>query len=89
MRAQMHNFSFWTKCVNPDELKRDYKSKLNVAGFSILNLCEYHFKPHGYTLLFLLGESHLAIHTFPEEQQTYVELTSCVKDPFVRFIHNL
>ena len=34
-------------------------------------------EPEGYTALWLLGESHFAIHTFPEEQKTYIELSSC------------
>lgn len=44
------------------------------------------FDPFGYTCLILLSESHLAIHTFPERGKAYIELTSCVHDPFYRFI---
>ena len=47
-----------------------------------------HFEPIGYTALFLLSESHFAIHTFPEHNQTYIELTSCVKKQFDYFIKN-
>ena len=42
-----------------------------------------------YTSLYLLGESHFAIHTFPEENSTYIELVSCVKDKFDNFLKNI
>ena len=41
------------------------------------------------TALFLLSESHFAIHTFPEENTTYIELSSCIKLPFDNFIKSL
>jgi S-adenosylmethionine/arginine decarboxylase-like enzyme len=50
---------------------------------------EYYFKPQGYSSLYLLSESHFAIHTFPEENQTYIELTSCVKKQFDKFIKSI
>ena len=39
-----------------------------------------------YTKLWLLGESHLALHTFPEENKDYVELSSCNVAYFDAFI---
>lgn len=48
------------------------ESKLNVLDFT-----EHYFTPQGYTALWLLSESHLAVHTFPEEQKSYIELSSC------------
>jgi S-adenosylmethionine decarboxylase len=40
-------------------------------------------------VLFLLSESHFAIHTFPEEGQSYIELSSCVFEPFLKFVSNI
>lgn len=37
----------------------------------------------------VLGESHFAIHTFPEENRAYIELSSCVDLPFNKFKKNL
>ena len=53
------------------------------SGFQILDKCEHYFPVQGYTGLWLLSESHFAIHTFPEEDKTYIELTSCVSPPFL------
>lgn len=48
--------------------------------------CHAMFDPFGYTAMFLLSESHLAIHTFPERGKTYIELTSCVEPQYRRFL---
>jgi S-adenosylmethionine/arginine decarboxylase-like enzyme len=89
MKAQIHNYSCWINETNPTILYDMFMEKLNKAGFGVENVVEKHFKPQGYTALFLLSESHFAIHTFPEENQTYIELSSCIKTPFDNFIKSL
>ena len=86
MRAQMFSFSSWITETDPKALFLQFSEMLKKSGFGIENVIEKHFEPFGYTALFLLSESHFAIHTFPEEKQTYIELTSCVKHPFNNFI---
>jgi S-adenosylmethionine decarboxylase len=83
--AQMFNRSGWIPEVDPDILGRIFEAALLRAGFKILNFCEHHFEPQGWTALWLLGESHFAIHTFPEEGRSYIELSSCVEEPFRKF----
>ena len=41
------------------------------SGFKILNKIEQYVEPMGYTGLFLLAESNLAIHSFPEDPSPY------------------
>lgn len=67
----------WVNITDHTELKVKFEKHLNISGFQILNFVEHHFSPYGYTCLWLLGESHLAIHTFPEFSKTYFELCSC------------
>lgn len=86
MQAKIYNYQSWIAETNPTELKEKFESLLNQAGFGILQVVEHNFKPYGYTALFLLSESHFAIHTFPEENTTYIELSSCVKNQFDTFI---
>lgn len=59
------------------------------ATFNVLNFTEYHFEPEGWTALWLLGESHLAIHTFPEHGTSYLELSSCMMDKYIWFLEDL
>lgn len=89
MKAEMHNFSTWINNCNPEEIINYYSLLLISSGFGIESIQEKHFNPHGYTALFLLSESHFAVHTFPEVEKTYIELSSCVKGPFDKFIKAL
>lgn len=89
MKAQMYNYSSWIEETNPTELFDKFIIILNNAGFRVEDVIEKHFEPQGYTALFLLSESHFAIHTFPEQGQTYIELSSCIKKPFDNFLKQL
>lgn len=82
----MHNFSDWVPETDPSTLHTYYSRLLKHSGFNVLQVCDHHFEPHGYTALYLLGESHFAVHTFPERQLTYIELSSCVRGPFTAFV---
>lgn len=37
------------------------------SGAHVLNVSTKEFNPHGVTVLVLLSESHLSIHTYPEK----------------------
>ena len=86
MKAQIFNYNTWVNETDPKILKEKYCKILKQSDFGILDKIEYHFKPYGYTLLVLLSESHFAIHTFPEENKSYIELSSCVKKQYNKFI---
>jgi S-adenosylmethionine decarboxylase len=45
--------------------------------FSILNKSEHVFQPQGLTILYLLSESHLSVHTFPERNYIAIDLYTC------------
>lgn len=84
MKAQIWNKRKWIKEVDPYILKNKYSQMIKESGFTILSFTEHHFMPVGWTGIWLLAESHLAIHTFPEEGKTYIELSSCNKKYFKR-----
>ena len=86
MKAKMYNWNKWVSETDPQRLDGKYKPALEKAGFKILKEIEHHFTPYGFTKLYLLAESHFAIHTFPEENKTYLELTSCVEKQYLRFL---
>lgn len=87
MKAQMYNYKEWIEETNPFILREKYTKLLKDSGFGILTFSEYHFEPFGYTALWLLSESHFAIHTFPEENKTYIELSSCIKKQYDLFVN--
>lgn len=60
---------------------------LRRSGFNVLNVLEHHFQPQGYTALWLLSESHFAVHTFPEAGRSYIELSSCNLEFYQNFLN--
>ena len=60
-----------------DGLKEVCKTICKIHDYSILQECEYSFTPIGCTFLFLLSESHLSVHTFPEKNYISFDLYTC------------
>jgi S-adenosylmethionine decarboxylase len=77
LKAEIFNHKFWLKNQESEKIKSYYDDLLTDCGFTILNFTEHTFENGGYTALWLLAESHLAIHTFPEEDKMYIELSGC------------
>jgi S-adenosylmethionine decarboxylase len=77
--ANIYSHKFWTICTEPKELRETFERFLKEVDFTIVLFNEHHFTEQGYTCFWLLGESHLAIHTFPESGKSYIELSSCNK----------
>ena len=86
MLAKMNKWSAWVSETRADVLHSYYRELLKLCGFKILEECAHAFSPQGYTAMFLLSESHFAVHTFPERGRSYVELSSCVDGPFQVFL---
>ena len=91
MKAVMHNNQRWVtknQLLYPEDVMvvKLFNKILEECGFGVVNYMEHRFKPEGFTSIWLLSESHLAIHTFPEEEKLYVEMSSCVKKPFDKYI---
>ncbi len=85
MKARIWNHSAWIEGTEPKQLKREYDNILRKSGFSIFEFQEHYFEPTGYTALWLLGESHFALHTFPEENKSHIELSSCNEKMYENF----
>lgn len=86
MDGTIWNASGYATVVDPMKIHDFFFAQLKKAGFKVLNSTDYHFSPYGYTSLYLLAESHFAIHTFPEVGITYFELSSCLQAKFDAFI---
>ncbi len=84
--ALIDNYNTWIKGSDHESLKSQMEEILNDSGFTILNFIDHKFLPEGYTALWLLAESHCALHTFPEANKTYIELSSCNRQMYVDFV---
>jgi S-adenosylmethionine decarboxylase len=45
--------------------------------FEILGKMQHQFTPQGISLIYMLSESHLSIHTFPERRYAAVDIYTC------------
>ncbi|MGB3617784.1 MAG: S-adenosylmethionine decarboxylase [Catalinimonas sp.] len=83
----IHNYRVWITETDPDVLRTALDGWLRAVGFRVLRTVEHQFSPVGYTALWLLAESHLALHTFPDDGagRAYVELSSCNPEKSRRF----
>lgn len=86
MEARIENYSTWVNFSSNEQLKSELEYLILDAGFTKLNFMEHYFEPQGYTAMWLLAESHCALHTFPEENKAYVEISSCNIQMYTRFV---
>jgi S-adenosylmethionine decarboxylase len=60
-----------------DGLKKLLDTICETNQFTILNKVEHAFTPQGITILYLLSESHISIHTFPEKKYIAMDIYTC------------
>lgn len=71
-----HIFASFYDCRNSkalisvDFMKRKLKKIISSTGLSIVGSKFFKFDNLGYTGIFLLSESHIAIHTWPEKNNS-------------------
>lgn len=68
----------------PDKLVNDNKKLLSITDkcitdckLNVLNKTKHEFSPQGFTVLYMLSESHLSMHTWPEKNLICIDLFSC------------
>ena len=58
-------------------LRQTITTAAQRAGATLLNLITHRFEPQGVTGLALLAESHISIHTWPENGYAAVDVFTC------------
>jgi S-adenosylmethionine decarboxylase len=67
-----------TKKLDDDKfLMKTLKQAAKVAGMKVLGEMSHKFTPHGFTGILLLAESHISIHTYPENNYAAVDIYAC------------
>ena len=64
---------------SPDFYSRVIYKIAKKANVEVLNIAEHKFKPHGFTCVALLAESHMSFHTFPEKGIISFDFFTCAK----------
>jgi S-adenosylmethionine decarboxylase proenzyme len=70
----INNYDLLNNCT---ELNKMLKKICTNYNFQILGEQEYVFTPIGCSILFLLSESHISIHTFPEKNHMSFDIYTC------------
>lgn len=69
--------------VKPELIKYAEKMKLLLdpivikAGLTVLNSKYHQFKPFGVSCIYLLAESHVSVHTWPEIGYMAIDIFTC------------
>ena len=48
-----------------------------ASGATVLKTVSHKFEPQGVTIICLLSESHISIHTWPEEHKASADIFTC------------
>jgi S-adenosylmethionine decarboxylase len=64
-----------------ESLKPFMDKVVQELNLNVVGECSHHFKkdnvPYGATMVYLLSESHLSIHTFVDEGKITIDLFTC------------
>ncbi len=80
------NIKGWINECKTEIIKKEFDKLLEESKFNVLSYSEHFFPVCGFTAFWLLAESHLAVHSFPENNCTYIELSSCNHNKFINFL---
>lgn len=58
-------------------LEKEMIRAAEECGATVLSVQNRHFEPNGDTILLVLAESHLSIHTYPEEGYAALDCFTC------------
>ena len=71
-----------TRLLNSlESIKKVLDMLCEKHNYSILGKLEHQFDPQGITLIYLLSESHISIHTFPEREYMALDIYTCREYP--------
>ena len=60
-----------------DQVERVAKDLIIGLNLNVVKKTGYSFHPEGITLAYILSESHLLIHTWPESGLIHIDLVTC------------
>ena len=65
------------KLKKVDSVKFILDRVVTEAGFNVIDSKFHQFNPHGVTAIYLLAESHVSIHTWPEARYAAIDIFTC------------
>jgi S-adenosylmethionine decarboxylase len=62
---------------NDEYLDRMLRAAIRKSNLTLLSTYIKKFQPQGVTGVAILGESHITVHTWPENGQLFVDIATC------------
>lgn len=63
--------------VFSEEIFQEKMDKLVYRYFNVVQTASHRFEPQGETRIYILSESHVAVHTYPEHRYVSVDIYIC------------
>lgn len=63
-----------------DWVKTKIASLIDKLDIKVLKNVEHLFQPQGISLLYIISSSHMAVHTWPENDYIHIELLTCSRN---------
>lgn len=60
-----------------DSLVSITETLIKQSGATLVDTQVYKFCPSGYTMFFVLKESHVSIHSYPEQRSIFLDVFTC------------
>lgn len=83
MRVTTHQVTFHAAAGalnNVEQVREALDTLVQACHLTKLKELTHHFNPQGISLVYVLAESHIAIHTWPEHSYAYITLSSCATE---------
>jgi S-adenosylmethionine decarboxylase proenzyme len=61
-------------------VKKVFDEIVKKLNMTFIDKLSFKFNPHGLSMLYLIAESHIAIHTWPEHKLIDLEIVTCKED---------
>jgi S-adenosylmethionine decarboxylase proenzyme len=75
--ADIRNIKNFDLLTNINKFKQIFDDICKENDFIILKKIEYLFEPNSFSVIYLLSESHISVHTFPEKKYCSIDLYCC------------
>jgi S-adenosylmethionine decarboxylase len=68
------------KISKVEEIRPILDRAISKSGLHVISSTFHQFHPHGVSAVYLLGESHLSVHTWPEYGYVALDIFTCGDD---------
>ena len=77
MICDLANIRNMDRLESMSEMCALFDSICQKHDFTVLGKVEHVFEPQGLSLIYMLSESHISVHTFPEKQYLAMDIYTC------------